>query len=173
VQVAILGQGAGNPARPDVLSQPLARRATMDVAGIRECNRDVNVEQGPHRTPSASRRRSIGSLVTMTPLAGKGSRPVDVAVGLAEAGWGTSPIGARWASRDATVPPCRFFGGRQDVGVDVERGAHAVLYDAMPAGDDAMASDLGWSRRGTSKEPMVSAPRSSRLRWATASTMAS
>jgi hypothetical protein len=52
--------------------KPLRGTNMVDVIAIVQRNQHIDVEQGTHQTPSASRKRSINSLLTTTPREGKG-----------------------------------------------------------------------------------------------------
>jgi hypothetical protein len=44
----------------------------VNMISVMQSNQHIDVEQGAHQTPSASRKRSINSLLMTTPRAGKG-----------------------------------------------------------------------------------------------------
>jgi gamma-glutamyl-gamma-aminobutyrate hydrolase PuuD len=68
----ILGQCTGGPALLNVSFKPLGRTNMVNMIPVMQCDQHIDVKQRTHQTPSASRKRSISSLLMTTPLEGKG-----------------------------------------------------------------------------------------------------
>jgi len=68
----ILGQCTGGPSVLKMVLKPLRSTNMVNVVAIVQGNQDIDVEQRAHQTPSASRKRSINSLLTTTPRDGNG-----------------------------------------------------------------------------------------------------
>lgn len=65
----IWGQGTGSPTLLNVRSKPLRG---MNMITVMQGDQHIDVKQRTHQTPSASRKRSINSLLMTAPREGKG-----------------------------------------------------------------------------------------------------
>ncbi len=71
-KATVLSQCAGGPAILYVVFKPLGRTHMVNMISIMQGNQHIDVKQRTHQTPSASRKRSISSLLMTAPLEGKG-----------------------------------------------------------------------------------------------------
>jgi hypothetical protein len=68
----ILGQCTGGPTLFNIRLKPLGRTNMVNMIAIMQRDQHIDIKQRTHQTPSASRKRSISSLLMTTPLEGKG-----------------------------------------------------------------------------------------------------
>jgi hypothetical protein len=68
----ILGQCTGGPTLFNIRLKPLGRTNMVNMIPVMQGDQHIDVKQRTHQTPSASRKRSISSLLMTTPLEGKG-----------------------------------------------------------------------------------------------------
>ncbi|CAI09452.1 hypothetical protein ebA5853 [Aromatoleum aromaticum EbN1] len=92
------------PAALDFTRKPLACTYVVHVAAVEQGNEDIHVQQRTHQIPSASRRRSMSSFVTMTSCAGKGSKPGTAGVCRTTVCGAAAPIRVWRTSWEMTLP---------------------------------------------------------------------
>jgi hypothetical protein len=71
-KTSILGQCTGSPAILKMVLKPMRGPNMVNMIAIVQGDQHIDVKQRAHQTPSASRKRSINSLLTTTPREGKG-----------------------------------------------------------------------------------------------------
>lgn len=108
-QAAVLREWARDPSVVNFLFKPLLRTLVVNVPGVEQGNQHIHIQKGTHQIPSASRRRLIRSLVTITPLEGKGSNPVVEGFGWAFAAMPVLPVSACLNNSETTLPTPTCF----------------------------------------------------------------
>jgi hypothetical protein len=66
-KTSILGQCTGSPAILKMVLKPMRGPNMVNMIAIVQGDQHIDVKQRAHQTPSASRKRSINSLLTTTP----------------------------------------------------------------------------------------------------------
>jgi hypothetical protein len=99
-QAPVLSEGARDSAVFNFLFKPMACMLVVNVPSI---------QQSTHQMPSASRRRLMRSLVTITPLDGKGSNPVMEGLSWSFAAGPELPVSACLKSSETTLPTPTCF----------------------------------------------------------------
>lgn len=75
---SVLSDWARSPTFINMAGKPICYKIMMQVTAVKQRDQDVNVQQGTHYRPSASRRRLTASFVTTALPARKGRNPATV-----------------------------------------------------------------------------------------------